>query len=220
MKPLYVRVKNWDRFQHYKSRENAPNWIKVKPDLLLDYEFQKLSEAERYRLIAIWLLAGKLHNRLPFDDKFIAKSIDVKKVDLSKYVRLGWLELHDEEGTPVSIESLDGVYTEARESLALGEQSRKAGYKGRRADEDSGVDDSVGEVIVLSAAAEIDNELDRMLDKLAGVDERSRRVLLPLARQLDVPTIARLRQSAQEGGKGVGWVVKAFKGEIAERSAA
>jgi hypothetical protein len=139
MNPLYLRVKNWDKFQHYKSRDNAPSWIKMYPDLMLDYEFQKLSEPERYRLVGIWLLAGKLRNRIPFDAKFVAKSIDVKKVDLLPFVSIrGGSSSSTRRTYPVSIESLETVYRSSSTCIALAEQSRKAGEKGREADEHSG----------------------------------------------------------------------------------
>jgi hypothetical protein len=214
MEPRYLRVKNWDRFQHYKSRENAPSWIKMYPDLLLDYQFQKLGEADRYRIIGIWLLAGKLRNRIPFDAKFVAKAIDVRKVNLEAFVRTGWLELVDDLDQPVSIDSLDTVYDEASEALALGEQSRKAVDKGREADGDSD-----GRVYTLPAIAEIDIEVQKLL-RLTGCDSNSEATLTGYARQLPLSVVADIRTRAVEQSKSVKWACSALKSEVEERSAA
>jgi hypothetical protein len=214
MNPLYLRVKNWDKFQHYKSRDNAPSWIKMYPDLLGDYQFQKLTEPDRYRLMAIWLLAGKLRNRIPFDTKFVAKSIDVRKVDLLPFVSSGWLELVDEDGCPVSIESLDALYTASSNGLALGEQSRKAGEKGREED-----GDSRGSVYTLPASADLEQEVENLL-KLSGCDTNSRVVVNVYAKQLPLATVADIRQRAQQGRKGIRWAVKALQGAVDERNAA
>ena len=51
----YLRVKNWEKFQHYKDR--TPPWIKLYRDLLNDYEFSCLQDASKAHLMLIWLLA-------------------------------------------------------------------------------------------------------------------------------------------------------------------
>lgn len=42
----FLRVKNFDRFQHYKDR--TPPWIKLYNDLLDDYDFSCLPDAEKW----------------------------------------------------------------------------------------------------------------------------------------------------------------------------
>ncbi len=54
--PTY-RVKNWDRFQHYKDR--TPPWIRLHRGLLDDYEFHCLPDASRALAPCLWLLASE-----------------------------------------------------------------------------------------------------------------------------------------------------------------
>ncbi len=58
-------VKNFERFQHYKDR--SPPWIKLYNELLDDYSFACLDDAAKFHLIAIWLLASRTDNRIPYD---------------------------------------------------------------------------------------------------------------------------------------------------------
>lgn len=107
-----MRVKNWDRFQHYKNREHPPPWIKLYESLLTDYEFQSLSESNRYKLIGIWLLASKQGNELPNDAAYVARCIGVKRLDLDLFISRGWLE---------------HVYTDSRDGLDQSREEKKRG---------------------------------------------------------------------------------------------
>jgi hypothetical protein len=50
-------VKNWAKFQHYKTRK--PPWIKLYRGLLEDYEFMSLSVASKALAPMLWLLASE-----------------------------------------------------------------------------------------------------------------------------------------------------------------
>lgn len=89
---VHLTVKNWDRFQHYKNVDNAPAWIKLYTETLTDYEFLKLSESDRFKLVAIWLLAAKTRNKIPDDAAYVARCIGVRRVDLNVFITAGWLE--------------------------------------------------------------------------------------------------------------------------------
>lgn len=67
-------VKNFDRFQHYKDR--SPPWIKLYNELLDDYEFGLLPDATKMHLVAIWLLASRSENKIPFDPKWVGNRIN------------------------------------------------------------------------------------------------------------------------------------------------
>ena len=85
-----LRVKNWDKFQHYKKR--SPPWIKLHRDLLSDYEYSKLSDASRSHLIGIWLLAAGRDGTVPADADWIARRLLAsEKVDLECLVSHGFL---------------------------------------------------------------------------------------------------------------------------------
>lgn len=86
----YLRVKNWDKFQHYKDR-NAP-WIKLHRALLDDYEFASLPDAARGHLMLIWLLAVSYDGRIPSDAGFLARKLaTTETIDLRMLISKGFL---------------------------------------------------------------------------------------------------------------------------------
>lgn len=87
----FIRVRNFDRFQHYRDR--APPWIKLYNELLDDYDFACLQDASKMHLIGIWLLASRTENKIPADPKWIGKRISAtEKVDLSPLIKAGFIE--------------------------------------------------------------------------------------------------------------------------------
>lgn len=87
----FVRVRNWDRFQHYKDR--APPWIKLYMSLLDDYEFTCLQDASKLLLYSMFLLAGRTHNKIPADPRWIQRAASLQKVpDLAPLIAARFLE--------------------------------------------------------------------------------------------------------------------------------
>lgn len=88
-------VKNFERFQHYKDR--APPWIKLYNELLDDYEFGCLPDASKMHLIAIWLLASRSENKIPFDPEWVGRRINANTtVDLDLLARSGFIVVDQE----------------------------------------------------------------------------------------------------------------------------
>ena len=54
----FLRVKNWERFQHYGQRTSPP-WIKLHRSVLIDFEFRKLPDKTKAFLMLLWILAGQ-----------------------------------------------------------------------------------------------------------------------------------------------------------------
>ena len=52
-----LRIRNWERFQHYKDRN--PPWIKLATDTFQNYEFACLQDASKLLAICIWTLAAR-----------------------------------------------------------------------------------------------------------------------------------------------------------------
>jgi len=52
-----MRVKNWEKFQHYKNRK--PPWIRLYRDLLNDPEFVDLPGDAAKHLVMMWLIASE-----------------------------------------------------------------------------------------------------------------------------------------------------------------
>lgn len=122
MTGLFIRIKNYEQFQHYKKR-NAP-WIKLYFELLSDKDFMALDEADRFILIAIWLLATRYHGAsnmlagcMPFDPEQLAFSLrrDTPP-DIRPLVEKNFLSLVDEHGNDAS-NMLDGCYQDASNML-------------------------------------------------------------------------------------------------------
>jgi len=84
------KVKNFERFQHYKDR--SPPWIKLYNELLDDYDFGCLQDASKMHLIAIWLLASRSDNLLPYDSGWIARRINATEpVNLEALANAGFI---------------------------------------------------------------------------------------------------------------------------------
>lgn len=65
-----IRVKDWDRYQHYKQRR--PPWIKLYRDLLDDFDYSRLSYASRALAPCISLLASESEGgTIPLDLPFL-----------------------------------------------------------------------------------------------------------------------------------------------------
>ena len=96
---IRYRIKNWARFQHYKSRR--PPWIKLHRTLLDDCIFLRLQTASRALAPLIWLLASESddasvagdHEELAFRLRIDKKEIDegIKGLIASGYIE----RLHD-----------------------------------------------------------------------------------------------------------------------------
>lgn len=86
----FFKVKNYDKFQHYRDR--TPPWIKLYNELLDDYDFGCLPDASKMHLVAIWLLASRSDNHLPRDPVWIAKRINATEpVDLDRIEAAGFI---------------------------------------------------------------------------------------------------------------------------------
>ena len=79
---MAYQIKNWSKFQHYKSGRGAPPWIKLYRDLLNDPEWFELPPEAAKFLVSCWILAAETDGILP-DSKTLAfrLRVDSKKID-------------------------------------------------------------------------------------------------------------------------------------------
>jgi len=86
----YLRVKNWEQFQHYADR--SPPWIKLHRSVLDDYEFTSLPDASKAHLMLIWLLASANEGRIPSDPAWLSRRLaTTETVDIEALVATGFL---------------------------------------------------------------------------------------------------------------------------------
>lgn len=96
MSKPYIRVVNFEKFQHYKDR--SPPWIKLYNEILDDYEFSCLQDASKLHLVLIWLIASRTNNKIPADPEWISKKISAtEEVNLDVLVQAGFLEKIEEK---------------------------------------------------------------------------------------------------------------------------
>ena len=60
-----MRIKNWDKFQHYNPKLRRPPWIKLHRTLLTDYDFYNLDPLAAKTLVLMWLIASENNGELP-----------------------------------------------------------------------------------------------------------------------------------------------------------
>jgi hypothetical protein len=97
----YLRVRNFDKFQHYSKRN--PPWIKFYASLLDDDDLERLPEIAQLHLFKMWLLASRKQNAIPVDSTWIAKKIGATSpVDIELLVSSGYCELYDTNDTTLA----------------------------------------------------------------------------------------------------------------------
>lgn len=80
------KIKNWEKLQHYKSKNGEkPVWLKLYRDLLDDFEFHSLPVESRALLPMLWLIAGEDGGRFSSDIKKIAFRLrqSVKEIEVA-----------------------------------------------------------------------------------------------------------------------------------------
>lgn len=86
-------VKNFEKFQHYKNR--SPPWIKLYNELLDDYAFGALPDASKMHLVAIWLLASRYENKIPYDATWVGRRINATDlVDLDALAKSDFIQIN------------------------------------------------------------------------------------------------------------------------------
>ena len=117
-----LRVKNFERFQHYKDRN--PPWIKLYNSLLDDYHFAQLPDASKWHLVAIWLLASRSNNSIPADEAWVTRMAGAHTpVRFEPLVSAGFVELYDSASGLVAERKQDDdleTETEERENIIIG----------------------------------------------------------------------------------------------------
>ena len=85
----YFKVRNWEKFQHYKDR--APPWIKLHFSLLSSQDWVMLDDASKLLAIVCMLIASRNEGLVPDDPDYLARVAYLKRVNLQPLVNSGFL---------------------------------------------------------------------------------------------------------------------------------
>lgn len=127
----HFSVKNFDELQHYKDRN--PPWIKFYNASLDDYEIGLLPDASKAHLFAIWLLASRYNNQIPYDADWVGRRINASEpVDLPLLAKHGFIVPDQDCSNMLASRKQDAIpEKEKRESREEreGEKSRARGTR-------------------------------------------------------------------------------------------
>ena len=92
----YIRVKNWDDFQHYKDRN--PPWIKLHQNLITSMAWVMSDDVQRAYLVGIMLLAAKTDNCIENDPPYIQRVLHMHSpFDPAWLIECGFCEYSAEQ---------------------------------------------------------------------------------------------------------------------------
>lgn len=118
----FIKVKNWERFQHYKDR--SPPWVKLYNDMLSSHTWVSSNDASRALMVASMLLASRTNNQIPADPKYWQRVAYLNSPpDFSELVASDFIEIIDENGAASNV--LANVYQDARPEKRREEKKRE-----------------------------------------------------------------------------------------------
>jgi hypothetical protein len=92
---MTVRIRNWNKFQHFNDKRRTI-WIKLYCDLLNNLEWHQLDPKLSKFLINLWLLAAEKNGELPSSEAIAFRlRISEKDVNSMIYDLKDWLEQDD-----------------------------------------------------------------------------------------------------------------------------
>lgn len=87
-----LKIKNWEKFQHYKDRN--PTWIKLHRQILQSREWVMLDNTSKAVMIAVMLLACQSDDStIPYDDDYVATVTFIRGAKLKPLIDIGFLEI-------------------------------------------------------------------------------------------------------------------------------
>jgi hypothetical protein len=124
-----MRIKHWNKFQHFKDRK--PPWVKLYRDLLDDLDWHELDAQASKVLVMLWLIASEDEGRIPPTKTLAFRLRMTEKQTNDCLNKLShWLE-QDDINTISERYQDDSLETE-REKEKEKEAETKRGTKGSR----------------------------------------------------------------------------------------
>lgn len=91
-----LRIRNWGKWQSYRSDRGQPPWIKLHKCVMRNSEWVGMTDAQRGRLVAIWLLAADHDGVIPASKDVIRKLCFMDdEPDIELFIELGFIENGD-----------------------------------------------------------------------------------------------------------------------------
>lgn len=89
----YLKVRNWERWQTYRSDRACPPWIKLHRVLLRHHEWGTLTDAAKGQLVSIWMLAADKSGLIPEDPGAIQKLCGLDTMpELARFIELEFIQ--------------------------------------------------------------------------------------------------------------------------------
>jgi hypothetical protein len=105
-----MRIKNWNKFQHFKDRK--PPWVKLYRDLLDDIDWHELDAQASKVLVMLWLIASEEDGNIPSTKTLAFRLRMTEKQTIECLNKLShWLEQDDISVISERYQS-DGLETE------------------------------------------------------------------------------------------------------------
>lgn len=97
----YIRIKEWDKFQHYKDR--SPPWIKLHKSMITSRTWVSLDDKGRVLAFACMMLAADTDNKTPLDPAYLQRVAYLnQKPDFQALVNIDFIEIIEEDGSNAS----------------------------------------------------------------------------------------------------------------------
>lgn len=121
----WLKVRNWEQWQSYRSDRGQPPWIKVHRRLMHDPNWITLTDAQRGQLVAIWIVAADRDGMVTADRRLLARQCYMDATpDIDLFVRLGFIE--PDANVTASRRQYDHLEAEAEEVKSRGREESNA----------------------------------------------------------------------------------------------
>ena len=91
----YIRIKNWEEYQHYKDRHSP--WFKMYGNLTSTHWWVMGNDASKLLAVCTMILAHRTDNKIPYDLAFIKRFAHLEQdPDFAPLVSANFLEINEE----------------------------------------------------------------------------------------------------------------------------
>jgi hypothetical protein len=89
--PLYLKIHNFELYQHYKDRN--PPWVKLHRDIWQNPDFFRLKTPQKLYVLGLFSIASETKNNILCNKKWIQSRLGIKQdIDIQALIESGFLE--------------------------------------------------------------------------------------------------------------------------------